>query len=77
RPQRVIWFGSKEERPYALTLQRSGVEPLEVPGTFVQRGFLPRWLATFLSVFVALAIAFVMIWIAYKPQVVSAATEVT
>ncbi|GDY71736.1 hypothetical protein SAV31267_012210 [Streptomyces avermitilis] len=41
----------------------------------MQRGFLPRWLATFLGVFMALAITFVMLWIAYKPQVRTAATE--
>ncbi|WP_345624929.1 hydrolase, partial [Streptomyces ziwulingensis] len=75
RPQRVIWFGSKEERPYKLAVQRSGVEPLDVDGTYVQRSFLPRWLATFLGVFLALAIAFVMIWLAYKPQVRSLAAE--
>ncbi|MEU4652465.1 RICIN domain-containing protein, partial [Streptomyces sp. NPDC023723] len=75
RPKQVTWFGSKEDRPYSLALQRSGVEPLAVPGTFVQRGFLPRWLATFLSIFLALALAFVLIWIAYKPQVRTAATE--
>ncbi|MEU7403074.1 ricin-type beta-trefoil lectin domain protein, partial [Streptomyces sp. NPDC044948] len=39
--------------------------------------FLPRWLATFFGIFVALAIAFVMIWIAYKPQVRTSATEQT
>ncbi|WP_345621530.1 RICIN domain-containing protein, partial [Streptomyces ziwulingensis] len=75
RPRQTIWFGSKEEHPYKLAVQRSGVAPLDVEGTFVQRGFLPRWLATFLSVSLALAIAFVMIWIAYKPQVRTAATE--
>ncbi|MGW7644027.1 ricin-type beta-trefoil lectin domain protein [Streptomyces bobili] len=75
RPREIIWFGSKEQRPYALTVQRSGVVPLAVDGTFVQRGFLPRWLATALSVSVALAIAFVMIWLAYKPAVSSGATE--
>ncbi|MFD5266561.1 ricin-type beta-trefoil lectin domain protein [Streptomyces sp. NPDC058335] len=75
RPREIIWFGSKEQRPYALTVQRSGVVPLAVDGTFVQRGFLPRWLATALSVSVALAIAFVMIWLAYKPAVTSGATE--
>ncbi|SHI13787.1 ricin-type beta-trefoil lectin domain protein [Streptomyces sp. 3214.6] len=69
RPRQVIWFGSKEQRPYALSVQRSGAVPLSVDGTFVQRGFLPRWLATALSLSVALAIAFVMIWLAYKPQV--------
>ncbi|MCZ9336815.1 hydrolase, partial [Streptomyces sp. TRM76130] len=46
-------------------------------GTYVQRGFLPRWLAVCFSVFVALAMAFVMLWIAYKPQVRTAATELT
>ncbi|GKQ38919.1 ricin-type beta-trefoil lectin domain protein [Streptomyces sp. A012304] len=75
RPRQIIWFGSKEQRPFALSVQRSGVPPLTVDGTFVQRGFLPRWLATALSVSVALAIAFVMIWLAYKPQVNSRATE--
>lgn len=75
RPRQVIWFGAKEQRPFALTVQRSGVVPLSVDGTFVQRGFLPRWLATALSVTMALAIAFVMIWLAYKPQVNSRATE--
>ncbi|MFJ9673250.1 RICIN domain-containing protein [Streptomyces sp. MPA0124] len=77
KPKQIIWFGSKEERPYKLAVRRSGVDPTEVEGTYVQRGFLPRWLATFLGVFVALALAFVMIWIAYKPQVRTSATEQT
>ncbi|MER5434616.1 ricin-type beta-trefoil lectin domain protein [Streptomyces sp. NPDC002588] len=75
RPRQIIWFGSKEQRPYALTVQRSGEQPLSVDGTFVQRGFLPRWLATALSISVALAIAFVMIWLSYRPTVTSAAKE--
>ncbi|MFC5958514.1 hydrolase [Streptomyces pratens] len=75
KPRQIIWFGSAEHRPYTLTVQRSGVTPLDVEGTYVQRGFLPRWLAVFLSVFMALAIAFVMLWITYKPEVRSVATE--
>ncbi|MFG2548303.1 hydrolase [Streptomyces sp. NPDC048594] len=77
KPRQVIWFGSKEERPYTLSVKRSGVDPTEVEGTYVQRGFLPRWLATFFGIFLALAIAFLMIWIAYKPQVRTSATEQT
>ncbi|MFA3872673.1 ricin-type beta-trefoil lectin domain protein [Streptomyces sp. MMCC 100] len=77
KPKQVIWFGSKEERPYKLAVRRSGVDPTEVEGTYVQRGFLPRWLATFLGIAVALTVAFVMIWIAYKPQVRTSATEQT
>ncbi|WP_399886309.1 hydrolase [Streptomyces sp. BBFR51] len=77
KPRQIIWFGSKEERPYKLAVRRSGVDPTEVEGTYVQRGFLPRWLATFFGIFVALALAFVMIWIAYKPQVSTSATEQT
>ncbi|WP_328938203.1 RICIN domain-containing protein [Streptomyces tauricus] len=75
KPREIIWFGSKESRPYTLAVQRSGVDPLDVEGTYVQKGFLPRWLATFLGIFMALAITFVLLWIAYKPQVRSAATE--
>ncbi|MEU4878819.1 hydrolase, partial [Streptomyces sp. NPDC021608] len=75
RPRRIIWFGSKEEQPYTLNVQRSGAAPLPVDGTFVQRGFLPRWLATALSLGLALGIAFVMIWLTYKPQVRSLASE--
>ena len=75
RPRRIIWFGSKEELPYSLAVRRSGAQALSVDGTFVQRGFLPRWLATALSVSLALTIAFVMIWLAYKPQVRSLASE--
>ncbi|USQ82433.1 hydrolase [Streptomyces phaeoluteigriseus] len=75
RPRQIIWFGSKEEQPYSLAVRRSGAPSLDVDGTFVQRGFLPRWLATALSLSLALAIAFVMIWLAYKPQVRSLAAE--
>ncbi|MHC3475685.1 hydrolase, partial [Streptomyces sp. 7R007] len=74
-PRRIIWFGAKEQRPYTLSVLRSGVSPLPVEGTYVQRGFLPRWLATFFGVFLALAITFVMLWIAYKPSIASGATE--
>ncbi|KAA0940150.1 COG1470 family protein, partial [Streptomyces apricus] len=75
KPRQIIWFGSKEDRPYTLAVQRSGVTPLDVEGMYVQRGFLPRWLATCLGICMALAITFVMLWIAYKPQVRRAATE--
>ncbi|MYS40078.1 peptidoglycan-binding protein, partial [Streptomyces sp. SID5998] len=75
KPRKIIWFGSKEQRPYTLSVQRSGANPLPVEGTYLQRGFLPRWLATFLGVGLALSLAFVMFWIAYKPNVSSAATE--
>ncbi|NED31276.1 peptidoglycan-binding protein, partial [Streptomyces sp. SID8499] len=46
KPRKIIWFGSKEQRPYTLSVQRSGANPLPVEGTYLQRGFLPRWLAT-------------------------------
>ncbi|MGV9940757.1 COG1470 family protein [Streptomyces sp. NPDC003401] len=77
RPRNVIWFGSKEQRPYALTVQRSGKSPLAVDGTFVQRGFLPRWLATALSISLALALAFLFLWIGNKPRVITGAVERT
>ncbi|WP_107464686.1 hydrolase [Streptomyces sp. MA5143a] len=75
KPRQIIWFGSKEERPYTFAVKRSGAVPLDVEGTYVQRGFLPGWLATFLGLLLALAITFVMLWITHKPQVRSTATE--
>ncbi|GAQ67850.1 ricin-type beta-trefoil lectin domain protein [Streptomyces scabiei] len=75
KPRQITWFGSKEERPYTLAVKRSGVTPLDVEGTYVQRSFLPGWLATCLAICLALAITFVTLWLAYRPRVVSAATE--
>ncbi|MEU2773265.1 RICIN domain-containing protein [Streptomyces sp. NPDC007162] len=75
KPRKIIWFGPKEQRPYRLTVQRSGVQPEPVDGTYVQRGILPRWLATLFGTLLALAIAFAMIWFNYKPQVKSLAQE--
>ncbi|MGW3296328.1 RICIN domain-containing protein [Streptomyces xiamenensis] len=75
RPKEIRWFGGKEERPYTLAVQRSGKEPLPVEGTFLQRGFLPGWLAAFLGAAVALALAFAMLWYTHDPKVKSLATE--
>ncbi|WP_431036171.1 hydrolase [Streptomyces sp. P6-2-1] len=75
RPRRITWFGSAERRPFTFAVRRSGVEPLDVEGTYVQRAVAPRWLAACLGVLTALAITFTMLWIAYRPQVATAATE--
>nr|WP_203729377.1 RICIN domain-containing protein [Streptomyces sp. SID12501] len=75
KPRQITWFGSKQERPYTLEVKRSGLTPLGVEGTYVQRSFLPGWLATSLGIFLALAITFTMLWIAYKPRVTSSARE--
>uniref|UniRef100_A0AAU3GSR6 Hydrolase n=1 Tax=Streptomyces sp. NBC_01401 TaxID=2903854 RepID=A0AAU3GSR6_9ACTN len=77
KPKQIIWFGQKEEQPYALALRRSGANNVDVNGTYVQRGFLPRWLATVLGLVVTLAIVFVALWISYKPEVKSLALEKT
>ncbi|WP_328318010.1 RICIN domain-containing protein [Streptomyces sp. NBC_00388] len=74
RPRQIIWFGRKQDRPYRLAIQRSGTKPLDVDGTYVQRGFLPRWLATFFAVCMAIAIIFIMAWFTHKPQVATRAT---
>ncbi|MEU0298570.1 ricin-type beta-trefoil lectin domain protein [Streptomyces sp. NPDC006175] len=75
KPRQITWFGSKEQRPYTLAVQRSGAQPVDVDGTYVQRSFLPGWLATALGIALALTITFVIIWLSYKPKVSSLATE--
>ncbi|MFJ4436060.1 hydrolase [Streptomyces sp. NPDC088923] len=75
RPKRIIWFGSKEQHPFKVAVQRAGVPPEAVDGTYVQRGFLPRWLATLLGILLALVLAFVMFWFSHKPAVSTRAEE--
>ncbi|MFJ8000766.1 hydrolase [Streptomyces sp. NPDC096310] len=75
KPRQIIWLGQKQERPYALALQRSGTTPLDTEGTYVQRGFLPLWLATLMSILLALAITFAVLWFAYQPSLRSLARE--
>ncbi|MEU6280117.1 RICIN domain-containing protein [Streptomyces sp. NPDC047028] len=76
KPRRIIWFGTKERHPYKLSVLRSGSQPLAAEGTYLQPGFLPRWLATFFGLLTALAVAFAMFWFTHKPGVTTAATEV-
>ncbi|QMU74059.1 ricin-type beta-trefoil lectin domain protein [Streptacidiphilus sp. P02-A3a] len=73
KPQRIIWFGHKENRPYQLSVQRSGSTPVGVDGTYVQKGVLPRWLAGFFGVGLGLAVALVALWFAYQPHVATLA----
>ncbi|WP_328720239.1 LamG domain-containing protein [Streptomyces sp. NBC_00247] len=75
KPRTIIWFGGKEQRPYTLTVQRSGTTPLPIDGTFAQKGFLPRWLATFLGVLLALTITFIALWFGHKPAVATGTHE--
>ncbi|WP_216591116.1 RICIN domain-containing protein [Streptomyces brasiliscabiei] len=75
KPRQITWFGSKQERPYTVAVKRSGVTPLDVEGMYVQRSFLPGWLATCLGIFLALGITFLTMWLAFRPTVTSAAGE--
>jgi hypothetical protein len=65
RPRQIIWFGHKERRPYSLAVRRSGHTPIAVDGMYIQRGVLPRWLATVLSIGLALTMAFLALWFRY------------
>ena len=69
KPRQIIWFGSKDERPYTLAVQAVGRDAARRRGHYVQRGFLPGWLATCLGIFLALAITFVTMWFAFQPRV--------
>ncbi|WP_369267367.1 RICIN domain-containing protein [Streptomyces harbinensis] len=77
RPKEIRWLGGQQEQPYALAIQRSGTEPLPVEGTFLQSGFLPRWLAGVLGAFAAAAVAFALLWITHDPGVMTRAADRT
>jgi hypothetical protein len=67
RPRQIIWFGHKQRRPYSLAVRRSGHTPVTVDGIYIQRGVLPRWLATVFSIGLALTMTFIVLWLRY-PQ---------
>ncbi|MBP0458860.1 RICIN domain-containing protein [Streptomyces montanisoli] len=75
KPRQIIWAGSKQSRPFSLAIQRSGADPVPVQGTYVQPGLFPRWVGVVLGMLLALILAFVMLWIAHKPQVTTQAGE--
>jgi hypothetical protein len=75
KPRQIIWAGQKQQRPYELTLRRSGSEPLRIDGTYVQRSVLPYWMMTSLSLLLALAVVGLVLWFSFKPQVRSLAQE--
>lgn len=74
RPRQLIWFGHKQQRPYRLAVRRSGTTPLDIDGTYIQRGFLPRWLATVLTLLITLAVVFLVLWFTKAAAVTSQAT---
>ncbi|MEU3460687.1 hydrolase [Streptomyces sp. NPDC006733] len=74
RPRQLIWFGHKQQRPYRLAVRRSGTTPLDVDGTYIQRAFLPRWLATLLTLLISLVVAFLILWFTKTAAVTSQAS---
>ncbi|MEE1778123.1 hypothetical protein ACFUS2_15390 [[Kitasatospora] papulosa] len=69
KPRQITWVGQKQERPYELSVRRSGFEPLPVNGTYVQRSLLPMWMMTTLSLLLALTITGLVLWFTYKAPV--------
>ncbi|MBC3839971.1 hypothetical protein GXW82_06515 [Streptacidiphilus sp. 4-A2] len=41
KPNRIMWSGQKENRPFKIALQRSGAEPELVDGTYLQLTLCP------------------------------------
>ncbi|MEO3754709.1 hydrolytic protein [Streptomyces sp. B6B3] len=76
RPQKLLWFGTGVQHPFAVRVRRDGEEDTVVPlapnGTYVQMPLLPRWLLALL----ALLLALIALWYALAlPAVRSAARE--
>ncbi|TYK51325.1 hydrogenase expression protein [Actinomadura decatromicini] len=75
RPGSITWFGQRESHPYTVNVLRSGVEPVEVGGVFVQRAVMPRWLLGFMGVLVSAAVAFTIAWFVFDPKFGSRARD--
>jgi hypothetical protein len=68
RPGGITWFGRHESHPYTLNVLRSGTEPVEIGGVFVQRAVMPRWLLGFMGFLLTSAVAFTIAWFVFNPD---------
>ncbi|AYV31027.1 hypothetical protein EES41_30310 [Streptomyces sp. ADI95-16] len=75
KPRQITWVGQKQQRPYELSVRRSGFDPLVVNGTYVQRTLLPVWMMTALSLLLAVTVTGVILWLTYKAPVRTLAQE--
>lgn len=73
RPGGIAWFGQHESHPYKVNVLRSGMEPVEVEGVFVQHAVMPRWLLGVMTLLLVCTIAFTIAWFTFKPDVKSRA----
>lgn len=69
KPNRVMWSGQKENRPFSIAVQRSGAEPQLVDGNYLQQTVCPRWTFRVLSFALMLVVLFVALWFAVHPSV--------
>lgn len=76
RPGAVSWVGGVTKHPFTVSLQRAGTpEPTELRGTYLQPSVLPRWVMVVLSLLLAAALAFLMLWLRTEPKVSTSARE--
>ncbi|MEW9520424.1 hydrogenase expression protein [Streptomyces tubercidicus] len=76
RPGAVSWVGGVTKHPFTVSLQRAGTpEPTELRGTYLQPSVLPRWVMVVLSLLLAAALAFLMLWLRTDPKVSTSARE--
>ncbi|QXJ21410.1 hypothetical protein AGRA3207_002260 [Actinomadura graeca] len=75
KPGAITWFGNRESHPYKVNVLRSGVEPVEVEGVFLQRAVMPRWLLGLMGLLLTSALAFTIAWFTFKPNFGSRARE--
>ena len=77
KPNRIMWSGQKETRPFKIAVQRSGAEPDLVDGSYLQLTLFPRWTFRLLSFAMMLVVLFVALWFAVHPSVQSKATALS
>jgi Ricin-type beta-trefoil lectin domain len=75
KPESVTWFGQRESHPYTVRVLRSGMEPLDVEGTYVQPAVMPRWLLVVGSLVLAMTLAFAVAWLTFQPTYSSRTRE--
>jgi hypothetical protein len=73
-PRTTFWRGSDRTLPFTVMVAPEGEPAFSLPGTFVQRARLPKWLLRLLALLLVGLLALLLLWqVALKPVIRSAA----
>ena len=76
RSRETFWRGAPKTRPFKLSLESPGAQPLGIEGTLLQEAMLPPWFLKALLGLLALLVGLLLLWLFFlQPAIESTARQ--